>query len=142
MHLQHIKSTASLLQTSGFLGFCTAEKISLKKNPPNPFRIFSKGIKGGFPFREGLFKTNKKELKIMYEYSKEEKFLYKMRLRNEEKLWAKLAGPVLVTYKKVNDLNAPPEHRRSFGTNPRAKGTNPRAKGTNPRRSINHHPHL
>jgi hypothetical protein len=78
----------------------------------------------------------------MYEYSKEEKFLYKMRLRNEEKLWAKLAGPVLVTYKKVNDLNAPPQHRRSFGTNPRAKGTNPRAKGTNPRGSTNHHPHL
>jgi len=78
----------------------------------------------------------------MYEYSKEEKFLYKMRLRNEEKLWAKLAGPVLVTYKKSNDLNPPPEHRRSFGTNPRAKGTNPRAKGTNPRGSTNHHPHL
>ena len=78
----------------------------------------------------------------MYEYSKEEKFLYKMRLRNEEKLWAKLAGPVLVTYKNSNGLNTLPEHRRSFRTNPRAKGTNPRAKGTNLRGSINHHPHL
>ena len=71
----------------------------------------------------------------MYEYSKEEKFIYKMRLRNEEKLWAKLAGPVLVTYIKSNDQNTPPKHKRSFGTNPRAKGTNPRG-------STNHHPHL
>ena len=78
----------------------------------------------------------------MYEYSKEEKFLYKMRLRNEEKEWAKLAGPISVTYKKINATNIPPEHRRSFGTNPRAKGTNPRAKGTNPRGIANPHPHI
>jgi len=101
---------------------------------------FSKGIKGGFPL-ERVYRKREKD-KNMYEYSKYEKFKYKMRLRNEEKEWKKLAGPVLVTYKNSNGLNTPPEHRRSFGTNPRAKGTNPRAKGTNPRGSINHHPHL
>jgi hypothetical protein len=69
----------------------------------------------------------------MYEYSKEEKFLYKMRLRNEERLWANLAGPVVITYKEGFEPKSPPNRRRSFGTHPRAKGTNPRAKGTNPR---------
>ena len=69
----------------------------------------------------------------MYEYSNYEKFKYKIRLRNEEKEWAKLAGPVVITYKQANsDLKATVQTRANK-TNPRALGTNPRALGTNPR---------
>ncbi len=61
---------------------------------------------------------------------------YQELLKEEERLWASLASPVVINL-KVADWNGKlPKRRRSsraLGTNPRAMETSPRAKGTNPR---------